>query len=108
MAATHRIAEHLHKVFHGDAWHGPALSELMVGVDVKVASAAPKVGKHTVWEIVNHIRVWVFHTRGAMRGLPLPLILDSPEDWPPTKPGDAAAWDADMKRMFDEIAVLKQ
>lgn len=52
------IACQLRRAFEGDAWHGPALLELLEDVDAATAAAKPLPSVHSVWELVMHIAVW--------------------------------------------------
>jgi uncharacterized damage-inducible protein DinB len=52
------IAEQLRRAFEGDAWHGPALLELLQGVDAAAAAAKPLPDVHSIWELVLHVAVW--------------------------------------------------
>jgi uncharacterized damage-inducible protein DinB len=52
------IAEQLRRAFEGDAWHGPALLELLQNVDAATAAAKPLADVHSIWELVLHIAVW--------------------------------------------------
>jgi uncharacterized damage-inducible protein DinB len=52
------IAEQLRRAFEGDAWHGPALLELLEDVDAATAAAKPLPDVHSIWELVLHIAVW--------------------------------------------------
>ena len=52
------IAEQLRRAFDGDAWHGPALLELLQDVDAAMAAAKPLADVHSIWELVLHIAVW--------------------------------------------------
>jgi uncharacterized damage-inducible protein DinB len=53
-----RIADQLRRAFDGDAWHGPALLELLQDVDAATAAAKPLRNVHSIWELVLHIAVW--------------------------------------------------
>jgi uncharacterized damage-inducible protein DinB len=53
-----RIADQLRRAFDGDAWHGPALMELLADVDATKAAARPIRDAHSIWELVLHIEVW--------------------------------------------------
>lgn len=53
-----RIADQLRRAFDGSAWHGPALLELLDGVDAPTATAKPFEDVHSIWELVLHIAVW--------------------------------------------------
>jgi hypothetical protein len=52
------IAEQLHRSFEGDAWHGPALLELLRDMDAATAAAQPLSDVHTIWELVLHVSAW--------------------------------------------------
>lgn len=52
------IAEQLRRAFDGEAWHGPALLELLQDVDAATAAAKPLPDAHSIWELVLHIAVW--------------------------------------------------
>jgi uncharacterized damage-inducible protein DinB len=52
------IAEQLRRAFEGDAWHGPALLELVKDMDAATAAARPWPDVHSIWELVLHIAVW--------------------------------------------------
>lgn len=52
------IADQLRRAFDGDAWHGPALLELLEDVDSGTAAAKPLADVHSIWELVLHIAAW--------------------------------------------------
>lgn len=52
------IADQLRRAFEGEAWHGPALLELLNDVDAATASAKPLRDVHSIWELVLHIEAW--------------------------------------------------
>ena len=68
------IAEQLRRAFAGNAWHGPALLELLEGVDAATAAAKSIPDAHSIWELVLHIAVW---DEAALRRL-------DGEKWQPT------------------------
>ena len=53
-----RIADQLRRAFDGNAWHGPALLELLADVDAATAAAKPLADVHSIWELVLHIAAW--------------------------------------------------
>ena len=53
-----RIADQLRRAFHGIAWHGPALLELLDGVDAETAAAKPLPDVHSIWELLLHVAAW--------------------------------------------------
>lgn len=52
------IADQLRRAFEGDAWHGPALLELLREVDAATAAAQPLPDVHSIWELVLHVSAW--------------------------------------------------
>lgn len=52
------IADQLRRAFEGDAWHGPAVLELLQNVDATSAAAKPLANAHSIWELLLHIAVW--------------------------------------------------
>lgn len=52
------IADQLRRAFEGNAWHGPALLELLEDVDACAAAAKPLPNIHSIWELVLHVAVW--------------------------------------------------
>jgi uncharacterized damage-inducible protein DinB len=52
------IADQLRRAFDGNAWHGPALLELLKDVDAATAAAKPLPDVHSIWELVLHTAAW--------------------------------------------------
>jgi uncharacterized damage-inducible protein DinB len=52
------IVDQLRRAFAGDAWHGPALMEILAEVDAASAAARPISKAHTIWELTLHITAW--------------------------------------------------
>jgi uncharacterized damage-inducible protein DinB len=52
------IADQLRRAFEGDAWHGPAVLELLQDLDAAAAAAKPVPEVHSIWELVLHIAAW--------------------------------------------------
>ncbi len=52
------IADQLRRAFEGDAWHGPALLELLQDLDAATAAAKPLPEVHSIWELVLHVAAW--------------------------------------------------
>jgi uncharacterized damage-inducible protein DinB len=90
MSETTRIADQLHRAFNGEAWHGPALLELLKGVDAGTAAKRPPAGVHSIWEIVRHIRVWDDAAIRRMAGEVVQPTGD--EDWPKVTDLSESAW----------------
>jgi uncharacterized damage-inducible protein DinB len=50
-----RLEEQLRRALEGEAWHGPAVLELLEGVSAQEAASHPVAGAHSIWELVLHI-----------------------------------------------------
>ena len=58
MLETSLIADQLSRAFDGEAWHGPALMEILHGIHAKAAGAHPIPQAHSIWELVLHLTTW--------------------------------------------------
>lgn len=101
-----RIADQLKRAFEGDAWHGPAVLEVLEGVNASAAASKPVSGAHSIWELVLHIAAWDGAIRRRMEGQALQL---SPEqDFPPVKATNEPAWRAALEQLKQRHAELIQ
>jgi uncharacterized damage-inducible protein DinB len=98
MREIDRIDAQLQRVLHGPAWHGPALHELLRGIDGTDAFMRPPHVAHTIHELVLHIIVWLEVVARRLTGEaadPLPE-----QDWPIAEHGQLA-W-SDVLYRLDE------
>ena len=58
MSEIEFIVDQLKRAFDGEAWHGPALIEILNGVDAKTAASRPLATAHSIWELVLHVSAW--------------------------------------------------
>jgi len=58
MRPTERLLDQLNRAFGGEAWHGPALRNLLDAVTERQAEAHPIAGAHSILELVLHIATW--------------------------------------------------
>ena len=94
MSETANIVDQLKRAFEGNAWHGPALNELLAGVSAEQAAARPLSRAHTIWEIVRHIITWETVVCKRLKG----ERVDKPDegDWGDVADTSAAAWDTTL------------
>ena len=85
-----RIADQLRRTLEGDAWHGPAVLELLRDVSAAQASARPIRGAHTIWELVLHLAGAYRLVLRRVRGDGSPLSTE--EDWPQVPPPTEERW----------------
>ena len=105
MSEIRRIANQLERAFNGEAWHGPAVKEVLAGVTAQKAAARPVAGAHTIWEITAHIAVWEDVARRRLLGET--VAPTDEEDWPSAGTGGERAWAALLKRLEDGNRALR-
>lgn len=98
------LADQLRRAFEGDAWHGPALLELLEDVDAATAASKPLPDVHSIWELVLHIAAW---DAAACRRLAGEKIqLTGVTNFPVVPKPTVAAWRkaiAQVKRTHDTL-----
>ena len=52
-----QAADELQLVFSGRAWHGPSLRTTLRGITAHQAAHRVISNAHTIWEIVEHLRL---------------------------------------------------
>ena len=70
------IVDQLKLAFDGEAWHGPALMEILGDVDAATASVHPIHAGHSIWELVLHIAAWDRVVAKRIQGQALTLSDD--------------------------------
>ena len=91
-ARTHgeRIADEIGRALLGEAWHGPALNELLDGITAEEAIQRPIPGAHNIWELVLHITSWSNIARRRITGGK--VEPSEGEDWPRAGPISENRW----------------
>ncbi|HEV7838068.1 MAG TPA: hypothetical protein VGO75_08390, partial [Gemmatimonadaceae bacterium] len=56
------LRQDLHNVYEGAPWHGSSITQVLEGIDAKVAASRPIPHAHTIWEIVLHMTGWTAAT----------------------------------------------
>jgi uncharacterized damage-inducible protein DinB len=90
MSETARIADQLRRAFHGDAWHGDSLLEILEGVTAAQAAARPVKHAHTIWELVLHITAWDGAVRRRLAGVA--VDLSDEQNFPSVMDPSENAW----------------
>jgi uncharacterized damage-inducible protein DinB len=90
MREIERITDQLQRAFQGEAWHGPAVMEILGGITSQQAAARPRNAVHSIWEIALHIAAW--ERAGVMRLQGDRAQLPAEEDWPPVNETSEIAW----------------
>ena len=89
--ASTRLADQLERSFQGGAWHGPALMEILAGLDVAAAWWHPNATSHSIAEIVGHLTYWLEDTWRQILGEARPQG-ESGSDWGHSAPESDADW----------------
>ena len=95
---ANRNAEELMRVVYGGAWHGPSIRELLSGLTAERALTHPLNGRHSIWEIVKHIKVWHDVVTRRING----EITDpeGEEDWPLVNEKDERSWQVACQALY--------
>jgi len=102
------ITEQLRNAFEGDAWHGPAVLELLADVDAATAAAHPLPDTHSIWELVLHIAAWddAVNRRIVLGKTGKALQLNDAENFPRVTDKSSAAWKDTIARAKRKHAEL--
>lgn len=102
-----RILEQVHRSYAADAWHGPSVSEALLGVDAATAAFRAAPGTHSIAEIARHVE----HTQQVVlqriqgRG----RLTGDEENWPTVPdPLSDAEWSAIRHRLHLGAAALER
>jgi uncharacterized damage-inducible protein DinB len=88
------IQDNLRRSFEGDAWHGPAVMEILKDISAKQAAARPIPNAHSIWELVLHVTTWQSVVVRRLKGEA--YDPSAAEDYPPISDKSAAAWERDL------------
>lgn len=104
MAEIKTIIDELNRAFDGEAWHGPALMEILEGVDARTAARRPIANAHTIWELVLHLAAWERVVTRRLHGEK--LTLSDAENFGHIQDTSDKAWRdavANLRRNHEEL-----
>jgi len=90
MNISERMVEQLSLGYFADPWHGPATTEVLMGVTAQQAGAKPLPTAHSIWEIVLHMIAWQEEVSSRLKGND-PKLPDR-GDWPAILQNSEQAW----------------
>lgn len=93
---------------NGEAWHGPALKPLLKGVSAEQAGRVPKIGTHSILQLVLHITYWEEVVLRRFNGEVVDAPLNTPDDWPENRKLTEADWKATLARLEKSHMALRQ
>lgn len=80
MRLTEGLLDQLNRAYGGEAWHGPALRNLLDGISEAHARQRPIRAGHSVIELIAHIGTWMDAVARRLGGN---VVKSSTvEDWP--------------------------
>jgi uncharacterized damage-inducible protein DinB len=91
------IVDEATKAYEGNAWHGPALKELLSDVSAAQAAAKPLPAAHSIWEIVLHIAGWQGVASHRLKGEPVAEPMFG--DWPAVTDKSPESWEKALTRL---------
>ena len=106
MIETKRIQDQLKRAFEKDAWHGPAVMEVLNGVTAQQAAARPIPNAHSIWEITLHISGWAGVLKSRVEGKWMDEPMDG--DWPRVEDTSPEAWEKTLKLLKTRHAGLQK
>ncbi len=106
MSELEFIVNQLKAAFDGEAWHGPALMEILGGIDSKTAAAHPIANAHSIWELVLHLTTWERVIARRIHGEA--LMPSDDENFPIVQQATDAAWHDAIKNLRTTHAELIQ
>ena len=105
MTEIERIIDQLNRAFVGEAWHGPAVVEILEGVTAQQAMAHPLAGGHSIWELALHLGAWMRAVLRRLQGDPAQLT--DAENFPAVTDSGERAWEGvreSIKRAHEELS----
>lgn len=85
-----RITDQLQRAYDGNAWHGPALFEILEDVDASAAARRPIPDAHTIWELTLHVAGWDGVVLRRLNGKE--ATLEDEENFPVVADVSPSAW----------------
>jgi len=107
MSEVQKIRSKLKEIYYGPAWHGPAIKELLKGVNAKTALVKPRKGVHSIWEVVLHLTTWSEVAVKRVKGEKVPQV-SSEKDWPDYADGTEKGWKITLQRLDSHQKKLLQ
>lgn len=104
MSQIEQIVDELNRAFDGEAWHGPALMEILDGVDAKTAAARFLPNAHSIWELALHLAAWEHVVARRIDGET--VTLTDEENFGRVKNVSESAWQETVKNLREKHAAL--
>lgn len=99
MKETARIRDQMKQAFAGEAWHGPALMEILADIDAATAAAKPLPEVHSIWEIALHLEATQNLLLRRLGGDS--PVLSPEQDWPRVPRPTESAWRETIEKLSE-------
>ena len=99
MSRSAELMDAIKRSFDGNAWHGPALQEVLADLTAEEAAWHPARQVHSIWDLTLHVAAWADEVAKRLRGR-APQEPDA-GDWPTCEKLDSADWEAAVQRVLD-------
>lgn len=106
MSEIRRILDQFDRAFSGEAWHGPALQQLLDGVSAEEASKHSIPNAHSIWELVNHIAAWHTIVQHRLQGEDAAVTAEV--DWPPVWETTDVTWRRSVDHLVESRERLRK
>ena len=100
------LSDDLRRAVRGDAWHGPALDELISQLSPEEAMQRSIPTAHNIWELVLHITSWANIALRRINGGQVEAYAG--EDWPEVHEFTQARWDAAREGLGESYERLSE
>jgi len=104
MSQMDMVVNELKRSFDGEAWHGPALMEIVDGIDARTAAARPLAQAHSIWELVLHIAAWEDVVTRRIHGEA--CTLNDEQNFGHVERVNDSSWEQAVKNLRDKHARL--
>jgi uncharacterized damage-inducible protein DinB len=109
MRQSIRIAGQIRRSVFYEGWHGPAVLEVLQGLDAAQAALQTPVAKHSIWQLVRHMCSWQELALGATEGRPFPDNAEADlVGWEKITDLSPNAWKKEVDRFRDSADKLSQ
>jgi len=97
MSEVKFLVDQIRRTFDGDCWHGPSLMKTLEGVGLEQAKAKPLNGRHSIWELVDHMSFWMDEAAWTVKNNRI-FDIDQTMNW--SMMGETQEdWSASIKRL---------
>lgn len=105
--AVDNILEQFDEIFEEESWQVPVRAAIS-GLTASQAAWKPSRGRHSIWEIANHLSLWKEYVSARMAGeARRPRGWAREADWREIPEVTEEAWRASVQRLLDAHAALK-